>query len=379
MKKIIILVVFAALVFGGCQSASNKEVETEKYSPGGTYGGGQWLIGVIHAHSVFSDGIDEPEDMVSYAKNEAGLDFFILTDHNYAEDTSTMGPKEFAELKDRVGAKAAEVGLLADVGEEVGAYSTEENIKYPGYPTWYGEALAFNITNFIDGAERKMEEIIPEALADNPGSFFAIAHPFNYAEDCAWMASWNIPGITHLEVWNAYEDGDYYLGDWQQAGELDDCDNPKAFMMWDYLNIRGNHIYGTTGTDSHDLAWFDTAYSVNYIGDKPATMEAVYESFVNGRFYGSNGPRISGFRIGDAMMGDTIEPGDVEINISTEYNSKIDMITLYKNGYVFDEWEPGKTLFEVQVTDTAEEGDFYRITVKSGSKAFAYSNPIFVS
>ena len=375
-----LIVVMGAFSMAGCAPADSAETD-ERYMPGGDYGGGQWLVGVIHTHTSFSDGYDEPEVMLEYAKNEAGLDYYIITDHNYAEDTSTMGPEEFAELKERAFAKADELDLLIDVGEEVGAYSTTKNIKYPGYPTWFGEFLALNMTNFIDGAEREMEELLPQALADNPGMFAVVCHPFNAAEDCVWMSSWDIPGITHIEVWNAYEDGDYYTGDWRQAGELDDCDNPKAFMMWDYLNIRGLRLFGTTGSDTHDVNYLDTAYCVNYIGDKPATMGAVYDSFKTGCFYGSNGPRIAEFTVGGEMMGGEIEPGDVEIAISVDYNHPISSVKLYKSGYLLEEWNPDVPAFEITLEDTAEEWDFYRMTVEceDGDRpGFAYSNPVFV-
>jgi len=377
----ILLLIFT---MAGCQANQNTALAEDggKYMPGGEYGGGHWLIGVMHSHTNFSDGEDDPEVMLEYAKNEAGLDYYIVTDHNYSEDCSEMGPEEFAELRVIVAAKAKELGLLADVGEEVGAYSTSENIKYPGYPTWFGEFVALNITNFIDGAEKKMEELLPQAIADNPGMIASIAHPFNYAEDCAWMASWYIPGITHMEVWNAYEDGDYYTGDWAQMGEIDDIYNPIAFTMWDYLNIRGMRIFGTVGTDTHDVNYLDTAYSVNYIGSGPATMEAIYDSFKKGRFYGSNGPRITEFTINGVMMGGVVSAGEVEIAIAIDYNKTINSVKLYKSGYLFDEWVPGGPSFEITLTDDAEEWDFYRITVEcEGDErpGFAYSNPIFIA
>jgi len=40
--------------------------------------------GVIHVHSVFSDGGGSPRDIAD-AASEAGLDFVVLTDHNTDE------------------------------------------------------------------------------------------------------------------------------------------------------------------------------------------------------------------------------------------------------------------------------------------------------
>ena len=247
---------------------------------------------------------------------------------------------------------------------------------------WYGEFLAFNITNFIDVEGLSAREAIIQTLEDNPGSFISIAHPFSLAEDTFWMGGWDIPGITHMEVWNAFEDGEYYLGDWRQAGLPDDPNNLMAFMAWDYLNNRGMRIFGTTGSDSHDMAFMDTAFSVNYIGTGPATMEAIYESFRTGRFYGSNGPRITEFTVNGEMMGGTTAAGELEIVINLEYNRPITTVWLYKNGFVLEEWEPGTTSFEATVEIEAEQWDFFRVMFESrtdeGRPGFAFSNPVFI-
>lgn len=42
-------------------------------------------FGNLHAHTSLSDGVEEPQDAYAFARDEAGLDFMALSEHNHAQ------------------------------------------------------------------------------------------------------------------------------------------------------------------------------------------------------------------------------------------------------------------------------------------------------
>jgi hypothetical protein len=134
--------------------------------------------GVIHVHTVHSDGIGDVDDVVAAAK-QARLDFVVITDHNDSGLTARDGYFD---------------GVLVIVGTEISTRS--------------GHMLALGLPDpafrFTDDATEVFEDI------DHFGGVALVAHPTSRNPDFRWRG-WDLPGGWGIELLN----GD---SQWRAAG-----------------------------------------------------------------------------------------------------------------------------------------------------------------
>lgn len=244
---------------------------------GSTYGWAEWYPGIIHAHSLFSDGARTPEKLVSRAKDAAGR-FLVVTDHY--EQIDGLYLPDGKTLKYGVHLWAANRGLSVGVGEaafnlvtgagfdcyEFGRYRSrflgQESADFVIIPgaeitTFWGEGdsravshilafgkAAFKDDNLFNYFKEENQQAVIDRL-NELGALPVAAHPFLvsttkyrwYVGDIQNLCfnprqSDNIKGI---EFFNEGGPHDYYLT-----------------RSW-YLSLlkKGNKIFVTAGCDSH--------------------------------------------------------------------------------------------------------------------------------
>jgi len=125
--------------------------------------------GVVHVHSVHSDGVGDVDEIVAAAKR-ARLDFVIITDHN---DFDLKPQERYAD------------GVLVIVGTEISTRS--------------GHVLGLGVPEptfrFTDDAAEVFEDI------DHLGGFAMVAHPMSPESDFQWRG-WDLPGGWGIELLN---------------------------------------------------------------------------------------------------------------------------------------------------------------------------------
>ena len=142
------------------------------------------LTGVLHVHSLYSDGTGTVEEIAAAARaNE--LDFVLLTDHD------TLAAKERGE-------EGWHGSVLVLVGEEVSPY--REN-----------HYLAFGLDQPIDHAGLRPAEIVERVT--QAGGFGFLSHPFSKGSERFRRGAGGMPwrdlecdGYTGLELWSFVTD-----------------------------------------------------------------------------------------------------------------------------------------------------------------------------
>lgn len=201
-------------------------------------------VGNMHMHTPYSDGT-EYHAAIAQAAILAGLDFIVVTDHNFY----------IAGVEGYYG-EADKGYVLLMSGEEV-----HDRTRLPQV----NHCLVYNV-----GCEMTQYAKNPQALLDaveaNRGLAF-LAHP--YDQQIPWMnpdsagigipwLDWNISGYTGLEIWN-------YMGDWKNTlptvydtlrsvfrpEETVVGPNPLTLAHWDRLLARGQHVVGIGNADAH--------------------------------------------------------------------------------------------------------------------------------
>ncbi len=169
----------------------------------------RWYRGDLHAHTIHSDGADDPATVVAAARR-IGLDFLAVTDHNTDSHLAWLA-----------GLGGAGFAVLA--GEEITTYD--------------GHANAWGIDRWVDfrpdvgpGIAGSIEAVHAQ------GGLVSINHP---KPDDPWRHDPDLP-VDAVEVWN---------GPW--AGIDPDHANDISLAWWTAQLDRGRRPTAVGGSDMH--------------------------------------------------------------------------------------------------------------------------------
>jgi hypothetical protein len=187
------------------------------------------VAGVIHIHTIYSDGGGNFED-VARAGNQLGLDYLVVTDHN------TLKPL-------REGKQGWYGMTLVLVGTEISTRS--------------GHYLALNIHEEID-RDQPTQQIIDEV--NRQGGLGFIAHP--YFMKRRWT-DWTVRGFTGIEGYNVAHDSldenKARIALWSIAVPADPLflsmlDRPyDPISKWEEMIRRHGKVVGIGSADAHEV------------------------------------------------------------------------------------------------------------------------------
>jgi hypothetical protein len=342
------------------------------------------MVGNLHVHTTYSDGVADHETLAGVA-NGAGLDFLIVTDHNvYA------------------GEKAGWRGrTLLLVGEEV--HNPERDHANHLLVLGAGESLV---------RYRQDPQALIRAVGAHGGLSY-IAHPYEHSgayisePEINWV-DWGVSGYTGLEIWNYMSEFKARLPNapttllhvfWPRlaiAGPF-----PETLARWDALLAQGR-VAAIGGSDAHGATYrlgplrravfgykhlfgaLNTHVLVvePWNGDVAHDTAQIYEALRHGRaFVGYDGlARTDGFcftatRDGrEYAMGDEMPLGG-QISFEARAPARA-YLRLLRNGHCVAEAR-GRALMHRD----AEPGA-YRVEVLRRyafrRRGWIYSNPIYV-
>lgn len=276
-------------------------------------------FGYLHAHTAYSDGSGTPEEAYQYARDQAKLDFFAVTDHG---ELLILWPWE--QKWDKI--KAA-----ADAHYSPGTFVTLWGFE------WTNPILGhINILNTADYthclATITLDDIY-EWLIKRPEGFGRFNHPGDY--DLLKLEFDHLKpagsGITSqmvgIETWNGSSGfGEYfYKNDWTLS----------AYSYLDTGNQNGWLLGPLGGQDNHDKSWgtkneFRTAVLANEL-----TRESIVEAYRSRRFYATEDSDLKlDFRCAGYPMGSQLEdiPRQFTVTASDGSNDTFAEIRFYRNG-----------------------------------------------
>ena len=334
-------------------------------------------VGVIHIHTVYSDGAGTFEEIGRIANGEA-LDYLIVTDHN------TLRPL-------REGKQGWYGGALILVGTEISTRS--------------GHYVALNVTEEIDRTKLGTQEIID--AVNRQGGLGFIAHP--YFKKRRWT-DWSVTGFTGIEAYNVAHDtldeNRLRLIFWtlvvpEEPFYLSLIDRPyDPLSKWDELIKERGHIVGIGSSDAHEVRlcgltfapyeimfhlarthllipalttdsanatpqWLtpQSIYDALRAGHAYLSIELVHEA-KGFTFVAAHGTQLRG------VMGDEVilEP---DLRLSTSVPEIADL-TLMRDGQRVATYTGRRWDIPIDAPGT------YRLEVMSQGKPWIFSNPIYV-
>lgn len=256
-----------------------------------------WYRGELHAHSTESDG-KFPVETVIQAANDAGLDFFSLTDHF----TSSQWWK-LAKL-----ANNGKTALIRSL--EITSHQGHANLH--GLKEW--------VDVFVDRPTWSMNQAADATHAQ--GGLFCINHP--YSGDLAWKS---------------------YDFDWSKADlmeiyhNLEGANNHYHTGLWDLLLSQGYRIIGVAGTDSHDpYNGTDRINQVNtWVYADELSENGIIQGLQRGRVFISRSAKIR-FSLQNhlgitAEMGSSLRTNSQPVAIQVQVNNnEKSRLFIFRNG-----------------------------------------------
>jgi len=323
-----------------------------------------WYRGDFHAHTNESDGVLEPDALISLAKQN-GLDFLAVTDHN-----STRAVQRLSLQKDVLVIPGAEVTLDTVHFNVFGLFDDMDWMK-----GIFESPRVFRTADLEDTITDLIEEI------HRSGLLISLNHPLLKPWECR-IDQIEVGKLDCLEVWN-----DPSWPDNKTA-------NPAAVAMWSRWLNEGHRVTAIGGSDFHrpqpqpGMAKPPErlGFPSTYVYADSFSYPALKKGLKDGRAYVSLGPEIAftasmggrTFQIGEDIG---ILAGQIELSGSVMSDENRVTARLVRNGETVSENSgPGNRL-QVRYGEkiSAEESSWYRLDVLNEQNEFlAISNPIFL-
>ncbi|WP_458207865.1 CehA/McbA family metallohydrolase [Haladaptatus sp. NG-SE-30] len=302
-----------------------------------------WFRGDLHLHTVHSDGSYTPEDLVAGVV-DAGLDFFVSTDHSTTTANLEWG-------------KYARSDLLIVNGEEVTTRAGHYN------------ALGLEPDQWIDWRYTPEDDELAGFVQQvhDVGGIAVANHPFCPYEGCGWRFGYET--IDAIEVWN---------GPWS-------FDDEETIRAWDRMLRKGQYLPAVGGSDAHDdedeIGLPQTVVHAGRLG-----RDAILSGLSSGNSYLAASDEVTIDMIAtsngdDAIPGEQLErppgaPIDVELRISGVPEAKI---TFHTQDGTVKRASVTNSSARLTYETSPEASAFVRVEIRQPEgEMIALTNPIFV-
>lgn len=327
-------------------------------------GGYNHYYGLIHSHTSYSDGSQTPEDAYRYARDQAGLDFFAVTDH------SNLFDNEFDWEKSEEWAKTKAIADSFNVNNKF--------VTLVGFEmSWYngnGHMNTINTEWFVSANDPKYD--LPtyyKLISSDKNSFSQWNHPGNYFghfRDFSYYSPEADNAIKLIEVGN---------------GSGDTKGNVEYFRSYDFYYRaldKGWHVAPSINQDNHMVNW-GTANDARTVVLAPRlNRKEVIDAIMNRRVYATEDKNLKMiFRVNNNIMGSILNnPSEldffIQVTDSDPYDtiSRIDIIS-----------EKGKVVKSNTFNSTTAKWSFkikadykyYYVRVTESDGDMAFSAPIW--
>lgn len=262
----------------------------------------------LHSHTVLSDGCVTPEVMKDAYKAQ-GYSILAFTDHNIFIPHNDLTDEDFLILNGiEYNVDDAKAGKTCHFCAIAGSKDEEKQLFFnrtPGYYVWKGGIEAIKQVKFDDSLPDYVRTYGAEGISEmmrgcrDHGYFVTYNHPkWSLEQYNDYMA---YDGFHAMEVMNS---GSICLG-FPEYNE----------QVYDEMLMGGKRVFCSATDDNHNVVG-EAFCCFNYVAAEVLTYESVMEALFAGRFYVSNGPKITALWVEDGVFHIEV-PGAREIRVFT--------------------------------------------------------------
>ncbi|KNY27643.1 fibronectin type III domain-containing protein [Pseudobacteroides cellulosolvens] len=322
----------------------------------------------FHAHSVESDGANQPADMIEehYKK---GFDILAMTDHNFLSTTW--------DRTDRTG----KTYLTTDRLNQIKTGSDRGNRGMTALPNSDEQSISDHLNSFFAPFNNETGATLEISIAkcQELGGISHINHPGRYTggagqTGAAGEAASNNPATVskYVNLFNKYSS---CVG--MEIINKKDGDSASDRILWDNIlsqTMPNRPVWGFSNDDTHSLA--ATGYSYNMMLLPENTLANVRSSMENGTFYAV--ALVSYRELGSNFVASG--PAPIITNISV--NQQDDSISISGKNYDTIEWISNGTIIATGNTIDlnnyeAKVGTYVRAQLK-GAGGISFTQPFGV-
>ncbi len=287
----------------GREASDTVELELEDLN-GGLFP----YYGNLHSHSALSDGEGSPEQVLTWARDDVGVDFYAMTDH--AEQLSSS---DWDQAR-----------IWTDAFNENGVFVTLRGFEW-SHP-WNGHICIF------------------ETEARNAAyNSYWITYIYDWIEEHNGLAQFNHPGrengvFNNLKLEPNVKE--HFFG--IETGNKNTGNNDGEFIPYYIMALdKGWHVAPTSNQDNHSMKM--NSHRTVYWGPE-LSREELLTAMRARRLYSSDDPNIEVmFRTQNAFMGEVIEITSDEVEflikvVDDEPILRLELIT--RGGHVATSYEP---------------------------------------
>jgi hypothetical protein len=343
--------------------------------------------GDVHGHTELSDGRGDLPAFLTYARDTAGLDFVIVTDHDFGHGPPwQMSAATWQQIQDAADAHNANGRFVAIAGYEWTSHAkywreytpvAESEQLFDGPPQSYNHKNVYfprrvpQLFSAKDPAYHTPDQLAQAVLAR--GGLIQNNHPRADPEGRdQWAYDPRYAGvIANTEIGPdvaTYQGQQYVLNTEQTVRE--------------FLN-RGGKTGFVSGSDTHE--GHPAAHTAVLAHE--LTRSAVFDALRHRRNYAVSGARIVlDFRINDHVMGaELASAGPPRLKVAVQGTEPIAEVTIIRDGEALYTVTPGTKMAKLDYVDTTFGGSSYyyvRVTQadcdENGNPSRAWSSPIWV-
>ena len=292
----------------------------------------QYFRGNLHGHSNHSDGVLNPQEVVSKYK-EIGYDFTCLSDHLWKGTkfaAETVLETKHLNQKDFITIPSAELHCLGKKYVKDGLWHIVAN----------GLPLDFKCADEKETAPRLVQRAI------EAGAFVTIAHPEWYSltfDECLSLSH-----AHGIEIYNHSCHIEAQRGFGTAAA--------------DYLLQENNRIFLTATDDSHFKMQDSGGGWVMVAADK-LSESSILNALKNGQYYSSTGVEIFEFEI-----------SNYQVNIQCSPSNQVCVVGQGAKSMS----QNGKNITQAEFDLKKYPSEWFRVSIANDSGNFAWTNPVWL-
>lgn len=340
--------------------------------------------GELHCHSFFGDGIRNPEELHSFARDEAFLDVFSLTDHTEALSDGQW--TYFCAVSNTYNQSGRFVSLIG--GEWTSKDYGHHNFLYPGD--------SGPILRCTDPEQDTLEKLFAVAKAN--GAIIAANHPAEADWGFEWdkghdgeverlVEVYSIGGSFEMQSGPGYEWKSRRVKKPNEGNFV--VDGIKKGVRVGFIGVGDTHD-GRPGDSMHALQEKPEGYSeilspgLVGIWAKDLSRESVFEALWNRRVFATTKNRsYLEFSINGQPMGAEIQADkELLIQVKVVGDTPITKVELIQEGEVVQSKEPDSKDTKELTCEWKEAFDsdstWYYVRVSMEQEHLAWSSPIWV-
>jgi hypothetical protein len=333
-------------------------------------------VGSIHLHSCYSDGSGTVRQITGAARR-AGIDFFILTDHD------SLRPRDD-------GWQGWHDGVLSITGVEITCPRRSH-------------VVVLDATNVAGLQFKPLRRLLFELQNQGATAFVAHAHPahiMGYSMKAGELLDWDVPGFTGVELWSLMHDICNGLTPWRAPLFLQNWHryvrgpHPDTLAHWDRMTLArrfpaigtlDNHAINLPGIGRQVLPYEECFRTLRthviaeeFVG-RPDDADRVMDAICRGRAFiamdlwadargfrfeavGGSGPIL--------VMGDEAAwTGPMRLTVRSPVAAHLRLLC------------DGRTVAEVDGADLehwADRPGVYRAEAMHNRRPWVYTNPIYL-